>query len=151
MSNVRPAQIISSKIEFGKWKFKPEPKTEPEPLPEDFSEVLRGSCVMACVMVPVGPDGDEYNEDLVRERQRIGNGVMKIKGYLHTEPAASVEEISALMQTPQYRQWRWECDNPAAFDPIEEERLREAELEEIEWEREESERMWREHATSLYR
>lgn len=146
MSNLHPAQIIFSKIEFG--KFEPEPKTDPEPLPEDFSEVLRGSCVMACAMVPVGPDGDEYNEDLVRERQRIGNGVMKIKGYLHTEPAASVEEISALMQTPEYSKWLRESKNSPISDY--EERLREEELAEIEREHEEREQLWREYVATIY-
>lgn len=146
MSNLRPAKVFSSKIEFG--QFKPEP--EPEPLPDDYSEVLRGSCVLACEMVPVGPDGDEYNEDLGRERQRISNGILKMKGYLHIEPAASAQEIIALMHTPHYQQWLRNAKNPAAFDLSEEEYLREEE-EELEWDRAESERMWQLHARSLFR
>ncbi len=115
--NHRPAQIISSRIEFG--KFTPEP--EPEPLPEDYHDVLCGASAVACAMVPVGPDGDGYNEDLVEERQRVLNGLLKMKDYLHVDPAASAEEIMALMETPHYRKWYWELKNPprATFEVAE--------------------------------
>lgn len=101
------AKIISSKIEFG--AFKPEPP--PLPLPDDWSEVLRGATVMACAMVPAGPDGDEYNEELQKERQRISNGILKLKGeqyFTFDLPAASSEEIVKLM--PLYLRWKDEVE-----------------------------------------
>ncbi len=107
----RPAEIVSSKIHFG--AFTPEPK--PQPLPNDWSEILRASTVMACALVPAGEDGDEYNEELVKERQRVSNGLMKIKGERYYEPlqslpTASQEEIMELMDSPSYLQWKAEAE-----------------------------------------
>ena len=145
MSDTPSAKILSTKIEFG--KFKPNPNIQSEPsLPKDYGEILRASCVLACALVPAS-DGDEYHEDLVHERQRIGNGIMKMEGYLHTEPAASTREILALFQSPQYHQWLSEAKKSPNSDY--EERLGEQELAEIEMEYEKREQLWRECSATL--
>lgn len=128
------AKVFSSKIEIGKHKAEMQElrkereaeeaaeaarvkKSMESTLPDDWSEMMRGSIVMACAMVPVGPDGDEYNEDLCKERQRVSNGILRMKGpeYFPWEdkmPFASPEEITKLMNSPSYRAWRWEVENP---------------------------------------
>lgn len=116
------AKIISSKIEFN--AFRPEPP--PTPLPDDWDDVFRGASVMACAMVPA-MNGDEYDEALTAERNRVANGIIRMKGELYFRPfkvakmpAASDEEIIALLHSPHYQRWQAEIefrrDHPYLLD-----------------------------------
>lgn len=133
------AKIVGTKIEFGKCKDEIRAQKEAEEreearrkaqMPDDYGETLSGAAALACQLVVPQDGQDPYDDAVVNERQRVLNGIMKMKGLLHTEPAASTEEIMEMMKSPHYQAWRrsveWQQENPElAHERMHDERLHE--------------------------